>query len=93
MFVAGEALVARRRRTTGSPVVAARNGRPMPRERTQKSRERNGAAAPAGLELQLGEGAWWVAHGPTAWRPARAEGSERRRWVAASRGGRMETGR
>jgi hypothetical protein len=37
---------------------------------------REGAAAPAGLELQLGRGAWKAAHGPTAWRAAGAGGAK-----------------
>jgi len=42
-----------------------------------------GAAAPAGLELQLGRGAWRAAHGPTAWRAVGAGrwGIGGRRWA------------
>jgi hypothetical protein len=61
MFVAGEA-----------PVLAVRKGRPMPRENREVV-GREGAAAPAGLELQLGRGARRAAHGPTAWRAAGGE--------------------
>jgi hypothetical protein len=37
---------------------------------------REGAAAPAGLDLQLGRGAWRPAHGPTVWRAAGAGGAK-----------------
>jgi len=37
---------------------------------------REGAAAPAGFELQLGRGAWRAAHGPTAWGAAGAGGAK-----------------
>jgi hypothetical protein len=44
---------------------------------------REGAAAPAGLELQLGRGAWRAAHGSTAWRAAHGSTA----WRAAGAGG------
>ena len=37
---------------------------------------REDAAAAAGLELQLGRGAWRAAHGPTAWGAAGAGGAK-----------------
>jgi hypothetical protein len=45
------------------------------------------AAAPAGLELQLGKGVWRVAHGPAAWRAARAGGAKGGDGVAGRRKG------
>jgi len=84
MFVAGEAPVARR--TTGSasrPVVAARKGRPRPRESTEKSWEGKGGcrrtsrtrAAAGQVSVEGGARADRVGSGGR-W------GSEGRRWVA-----------
>lgn len=52
---------------------------------------KDGAGAPDRLKLQLGKGVWRAAHGPIAWRAARAGRKKvlagRRKKVRGSRGG------
>jgi hypothetical protein len=77
MFVAGEAPVARR--TTGSatrPVVAARKGRPRPRERTEKSWEGRVLPHQPDSSCSWAGERGGAAHGPTAWRAAGAGGAK-----------------